>query len=427
MHPKALLDACAELVRLTLTLEHPADAVVSRFFRDNRNLGPRERATLAETVYTVLRKKLLFDHLAPSGSGPRERRYAILGFYGPRDFLSSALNEQEKAWLANCDAVRPADLMERHRHNLPEWLVEPLKAQLGDGFWPLVDSLSQSAPLDLRVNVLKEKRADVQKELAREAIKSVATPYSPWGLRIDGKPALTRLDVFSRGAVEVQDEGSQLLALLLDAKRGEMVVDFCAGAGGKTLAIGATMRSTGRLYAFDVSGHRLDALKPRLARSGLSNVHPAAIAHERDDRVKRLAGKMDRVLVDAPCSGLGTLRRNPDLKWRQSPKAVEELVAKQTAILASAARLLKSGGRLVYATCSILPQENEEIARAFSAANPEFVPLNMRELLEQLKVEQAASLCSGPAQEGEQGGEFLRLWPHLHATDGFFAAAWVRK
>ena len=427
MHPKALLDACAELVRLTLTLEHPADAVVSRFFRDNRNLGPRERATLAETVYTVLRKKLLFDHLAPSGSGPRERRYAILGFYGPRDFLSSALNEQEKAWLANCDAVRPADLMERHRHNLPEWLVEPLKAQLGDGFWPLVDSLSQSAPLDLRVNVLKEKRADVQKELAREAIKSVATPYSPWGLRIDGKPALTRLDVFSRGAVEVQDEGSQLLALLLDAKRGEMVVDFCAGAGGKTLAIGATMRSTGRLYAFDVSGHRLDALKPRLARSGLSNVHPAAIAHERDDRVKRLAGKMDRVLVDAPCSGLGTLRRNPDLKWRQSPKAVEELVAKQTAILASAARLLKSGGRLVYATCSILPQENEEIARAFSAANPEFVPLNMRELLEQLKVEQAASLCSGPVQEGEQGGEFLRLWPHLHATDGFFAAAWVRK
>ena len=427
MHPKALLDACAELVRLTLTLEHPADAVVSRFFRDNRNLGPRERATLAETVYTVLRKKLLFDHLAPSGSGPRERRYAILGFYGPRDFLSSALSEQEKAWLANCDAVRPADLMERHRHNLPEWLVEPLKAQLGDGFWPLVDSLSQSAPLDLRVNVLKEKRADVQKELAREAIKSVATPYSPWGLRIEGKPALTRLDVFSRGAVEVQDEGSQLLALLLDAKRGEMVVDFCAGAGGKTLAIGATMRSTGRLYAFDVSGHRLDALKPRLARSGLSNVHPAAIAHERDDRVKRLAGKMDRVLVDAPCSGLGTLRRNPDLKWRQSPKAVEELVAKQTAILASAARLLKSGGRLVYATCSILPQENEEIARAFSAANPEFVPLNMRELLEQLKVEQAASLCSGPAQEGEQGGEFLRLWPHLHATDGFFAAAWVRK
>lgn len=423
MHPKVLLDACAELVRLTLTFEHPADAVVSRFFRDNRGLGPRERATLAETVYTVLRKKLLFDHLAPSGSGPKERRLAILGFHGPRDFLKSALTEQEKNWLDQCDAINPADLMERHRHNLPEWLVQPLKDQLGDEFWPLAESMAQNAPLDLRVNLLKEKRADVQKELARAAIKSVATPYSPWGLRIEGKPALTKLDAFTRGAIEVQDEGSQLLALLLDAKRGEMVVDFCAGAGGKTLAIGATMRSTGRLYAFDVSAHRLDALKPRMARSGLSNIHPAAIAHERDERIKRLAGKIDRVLVDAPCSGLGTLRRNPDLKWRQSAKAVQELVVKQAAILDSAARLLKPGGRLVYATCSILPQENEAIAEAFTAAHPDFVPLDAGEVLGQLKVEQAASLCSG----GETGTAYLRMWPHRHQTDGFFAAVWTRK
>ena len=423
MHPKVLLDACAELVRLTLTFEHPADAVVSRFFRDNRGLGPRERATLAETVYTVLRKKLLFDHLAPSGSGPKERRLAILGFHGPRDFLKSALTEQEKNWLDQCDAINPADLMERHRHNLPEWLVQPLKDQLGDEFWPLAESMAQNAPLDLRVNVLKEKRADVQKELAQAAIKSVATPYSPWGLRIEGKPALTKLDAFTRGAIEVQDEGSQLLALLLDAKRGEMVVDFCAGAGGKTLAIGATMRSTGRLYAFDVSAHRLDALKPRMARSGLSNIHPAAIAHERDERIKRLAGKIDRVLVDAPCSGLGTLRRNPDLKWRQSAKAVQELVVKQAAILDSAARLLKPGGRLVYATCSILPQENEAIAEAFTAAHPDFEPLDAGEVLGQLKVEQAASLCSG----GETGTAYLRMWPHRHQTDGFFAAVWTRK
>lgn len=146
MHPKVLLDACAELVRLTLTFEHPADAVVSRFFRDNRGLGPRERATLAETVYTVLRKKLLFDHMAPSGSGPKERRLAILGFYGPRDFLKSALTDQEKNWLDQCDAVTVDDLMERHRHNLPEWMVKALKDQLGDGFWPLVESLAQSAP-----------------------------------------------------------------------------------------------------------------------------------------------------------------------------------------------------------------------------------------------------------------------------------------
>jgi 16S rRNA (cytosine967-C5)-methyltransferase len=197
-----------------------------------------------------------------------------------------------------------------------------------------------------------------------------------------------------------------------------MVVDFCAGAGGKTLALGAAMRNTGRLYAFDVSGSRLNALKPRLARSGLSNVYPAQLAHERDERVKRLAGKIDRVLVDAPCSGLGTLRRNPDLKWRQSPQALQELRTKQAAILASAARLVKSGGRLVYATCSLLQAENEDIAHEFAAAHPEFEPLDAAALLEQAQVPQADTLVS----EG-----FLRLWPHRHATDGFFAAAWQRR
>ncbi|MHA7599687.1 RsmB/NOP family class I SAM-dependent RNA methyltransferase [Alicycliphilus sp. T452] len=439
MHPKALLDACAELVRLTLTFEHPADAVVSRYFRDHRALGPRERATLAETAYAVLRRKPLFEQLARSGSGPKERRLAILGFAsqldeqarradpraqrGPRDFLKSALTPQEKDWLDACDGVREDELLEPQRHNLPQWLAAPLKAQLGDAFWALAASLQEQAPLDLRVNALQAKREDMRKELAQAGIQAAPTPYSPWGLRVQGKPALNKLDAFARGALEVQDEGSQLLALLLDAKRGEMVVDFCAGAGGKTLAIGAQMRNTGRLYAFDVSGHRLDALKPRLARSGLSNVHPAALAHERDERVKRLAGKIDRVLVDAPCSGLGTLRRNPDLKWRQGPQAVQELTAKQTAILESAARLVKSGGRLVYATCSMLPEENEAIAEAFGAAHPDFAPLAAGELLAQLKVEQAAGLCSG----GDDGMRYLRLWPHRHQTDGFFAAVWQKK
>ncbi|CAM5790685.1 RsmB/NOP family class I SAM-dependent RNA methyltransferase [Ottowia pentelensis] len=420
MHPKALLDAATELVRRVLQLEHPADAVVSRFFREQRALGPRERATLAETAYAVLRRKPLFEHLARAGTGSRERRLAILGFHAPRDFLKQALTEPEKAWLDACDAVPPAELAPEYRHNLPAWLVAPLRAQVGDEFDALAAALLAPAPLDLRVNTLKEKRPAAQAELAQAAIKSVETPYSPWGLRIDGKPALQKLELFTRGAVEVQDEGSQLLALLLDARRGEMVADFCAGAGGKTLAIGATMRSTGRLYAFDVSAHRLDALKPRLARSGLSNVHPVAIAHERDERIKRLAGKLDRVLVDAPCSGLGTLRRNPDLKWRQSPKDVAELVVKQQAILQSAARLLKPGGRLVYATCSVLPDENEQVAEAFGAAHADFEPCTVAELLSGLKVPQAASLCAGD-------GRFLRLWPHRHGTDGFFAAVWQRK
>jgi 16S rRNA (cytosine967-C5)-methyltransferase len=418
MHPKALLDACAELVRLTLQFNHPADAVVSRFFRDNRSLGPRERATLSETVFQVLRKKLLFEHMARSGSGPKERRLAILAFAGPRDFVKSALNDTEKKWLDMCDSVKPTDLMSQHIHNLPDWLAKPLKEQLGDTFEALAQSLQTPGTLDLRVNALNEKRSEVQKELTAAGIVSEATPYSPWGLRLQGKPSLAKVKAFERGAIEVQDEGSQLLALLLDAHRGEMVVDFCAGAGGKTLAIGAAMRNTGRLYAMDTSGHRLDALKPRLARSQLSNVHPAAIAHERDDRVKRLAGKIDRVLVDAPCSGLGTLRRNPDLKWRQKPEGIAEVAATQTAILESAARLLKSGGRLVYATCSVLPQENEDIANAFTLAHPDFVLLPVNEELNRLKVTDAESLCTGP---------FLRLWPHRHGTDGFFAAVWIRK
>lgn len=462
MHPKLLLHACCDLVRLTLTFEHPADSVVSKFFRDNRKnyaLGQRERALVVETVYNVLRYKLKYDHFAPSGSGPKERRLAILGVAqhvmnrsptaaplpsasalnkrhesaanrhraasgvlanSPLEFLKSALSEHELLWVQACLEINTEDLMERHRHNLPEWMVSPLKAQVGEGFWSLVESLNKSAALDLRVNDWLSKRQEVQAQLKELGIKSSLTPMSPWGLRISGKPPLADLAPYKSGLIEVQDEGSQMLALLLDAKRGEMVVDFCAGAGGKTLAMGASMRNTGRLYAFDTSAHRLDALKPRLAKSQLSNVHPAVIAHERDERVKRLSGKIDRVLVDAPCSGLGTIRRNPDLKWRQSPSSVAELGVKQRSILQSAAKLLKVGGRLVYATCSFLVEENEQIAQEFSLAHAGFRPLLVSELLTQLKVEQALTLCT-------PDGMYLRLWPHLHQCDGFFAAAWVRE
>lgn len=418
MHPNALLELCAELIGAVNKLDAPADATVSAYFRQHKHLGPRERASLAETAYALLRERLKFQHLAQSGSGPVARRLAILAWRGNAGFLRGVLNPTEQHWLDQVQAIDPDSLAPKLRHNLPDWLVEPLQARLGDdGFWQLAAALNEPAPLDLRVNTLKLKREEAQAQLKAAGIDALPTPYSPLGLRVDGKPALNKLDVFTGGGVEVQDEGSQLLALLLAPKRGEMVVDFCAGAGGKTLALGAAMRNTGRLYAFDVSGHRLDALKPRLARSGLSNVYPAQIAHERDDRIKRLAGKIDRVLVDAPCSGLGTLRRNPDLKWRQSPKAVAELQAKQRAILASAARLVKPGGRLVYATCSLLEAENEVIAAEFAAAHPDFRPLDAAELLAKAQVDRAAELVDGGA---------LRLWPHRHATDGFFAIAWER-
>ncbi len=420
MHPNALLDLTARLVHEVLKLDAPADSTVSYFFRAHKDLGQRERHALAETAYAVLRQRLLWAHLAQSGHGPLERRLVILAWQGEAHVLKKAMTVDEAAWLVRTNTIDRSTLQDKLKHNLPDWLSNSLRDQLGvDEFWQLVATLSGGAPLDLRVNAVKAKREAVLEALIAAGIPAVPTPFAPTGIRIEGKPALQKMPLYTEGQVEVQDEGSQLLALLTGAKRGEMVVDFCAGAGGKTLALGAMMRNTGRLYAFDISGHRLDNLKPRLARSGLSNVYATQIAHERDDRIKRLSGKIDRVLVDAPCSGLGTLRRNPDLKWRQSPKAIEELQAKQKAILDSAARLLKPGGRLVYATCSLMPAENEVVANAFTEAHPEFELLNAQEKLEQAGVTQAESLVT-PAGH-------LRLWPHRHHTDGFYAVAWQKK
>jgi 16S rRNA (cytosine967-C5)-methyltransferase len=426
MHPQQLLDACTELVALVLKFEHPADAVLSHYFKDNRklkNIGQRERAVLAETAYTVLRSKTRLEALARAGSGALSRRLAILAYPtnnpSDADFLQGALLPHEKTWLVECKKINAGELLDAHKHNLPAWLAETLRQELGEEqFWAFCAACETTAPLDVRVNALNSKREQIQTVLQKAGVNAVPTPFSPLGLRMNARTALSQLTVFKAGAIEVQDEGSQLLTILVDAKRGEMVADFCAGAGGKTLGLGAAMRSTGRLYAFDVSAHRLAALKPRLARSGLSNIHPVAIAHERDERIKRLAGKMDRVLVDAPCSGLGTLRRNPDLKWRQKQAAIAELTIKQTNILQSASRLVKSGGRLVYATCSVLPEENERIAEVFSAANPEFKLLPAQAVLTDLSIPNADTLCRGG---------YLRLWPQTHQTDGFFAAVWQRQ
>lgn len=423
MSPQDLLKLTQQLLAEVLRFDHPTDAVVSRFFREHRSIGMRERATLAETTYAVVRRKPLLQHLAQSGNGPLERRLAILGWQGNSGWLQHALSPQELAWLTHVNTIDLTTLPEALRHNLPQWLSTRIKEQMEEvAFWQFIDSIDQSAPLDLRVNALKYKRDEARRLLREAGIIAEPTPYSPWGLRVQGKPALNKVPLFLDGGVEVQDEGSQLLALLTGARRGEMVIDFCAGAGGKTLALGAMMRNTGRLYAWDVSAHRLDALKPRLARSGLSNVHPAALSNERDPRVKRLHGKANRVLIDAPCSGLGTLRRNPDLKWRQSPQSVEELTHKQAAILEAASKLLKPGGTLVYATCSLLPQENEQMAAQFSQAHTEFEPLSVAQALETQGVKGAQTLV----QAGE-GCDYLRLWPYVHATDGFFAALWQRK
>ena len=399
-----------------LRFEHPADAVVSRYFREHRQLGHADRAFVAETVFAVLRRGRSLEARCAGQLSDRRRLLAALAVvrgWSQRE-LAPVLKAGEEEWLAVAKALPEAELAPAVRCDLPDWLYERLAAQYGaDETLALAQALNQPAPLDLRVNTLKTSREALLEALTADGMAAVPGALSPLAVRLRDKPALARHPLFLAGAFEVQDEGSQLLGYLLEPKRGEMVVDFCAGSGGKTLLLGALMRNTGRLYAFDVSDRRLAKLKPRLARSGLSNVHPARIEHERDTKIKRLSGKADRVLVDAPCSGLGTLRRNPDLKWRQDESSVAELTAKQAAILAAAATLVRPGGRLVYATCSLLHAENEAIVEAFLAGHPGFTLVPAADVL---------------ARQGiEVEGEMLRLLPHRHRTDGFFAAILERQ
>jgi 16S rRNA (cytosine967-C5)-methyltransferase len=409
MTPGLVAAAIAALTAL-LPLEQPADVVLSRFFRDRPRLGGRDRAFIAEACYGVLRHLRSLEHLA-GGRAPRPLLLAWLARHGGRNLreFEAVADAQELAWLREVKATDLSDLPAAVRMDLPDWLYARLRQVYGESQQPLVAALNLPAPLDLRIHTLRASRDAVRERLLADGIGAEPTPWSPWGLRLKDKHALNRHPLFLDGVIEVQDEGSQLLALLTGARRGEMVCDYCAGAGGKTLALGAMMKNTGRLYAFDVSEKRLARLKPRLARSGLSNVHPQRIAGEHEPKLKRLAGKFDRVLVDAPCSGLGTLRRNPDLKWRQTPESVQELTAKQAAILETAAKLVKPGGRLVYATCSLLPEENEAIVTAFLAAHPEF------------RLLPAGGVLAAHAIPLEMG-EYLKLDPARHGTDAFFAA-----
>lgn len=410
-----VLGLCEEALARVETFEKPADAVLSTFFREHREAGQSDRALVAETVYAALRRSRLLDAIAPRAAS-RRRILAIWASLLGANLreLEPLLQRSDRDWLAEIKQAAHGELPFEVRCDLPDWVIAAMRERFDDAtLLKHAQALQQAAPLDLRVNLVKSPREAVIERLAADGFRTRATPYSPAGLRLDGKPAINRHALFLDGTIEVQDEGSQLLAWMVEPRRGEMVVDFCAGAGGKTLALGMLMRSTGRLYAFDISAYRLDQLKPRLARSGLSNVHPQRIEGERDPRIRRLAGKIDRVLVDAPCSGLGTLRRNPDLKWRQSPESVARMSLKQSKILEAASSLLKKGGRLVYSTCSLLRSENQGIVEAFLAAHPEFRICPAGEILARNRITLEA-------------GDFLELWPDVHGTDGFFAAAMER-
>jgi 16S rRNA (cytosine967-C5)-methyltransferase len=410
------LAALASAIERVRRFDVPADNGLRAFFRAHPEMGQHDRAFVAEGVFALLRRMRSLEALAATAE-PRKLAIAVLVREQGRSLrdLEPALRTADEAFLREFKSRLHDPLPPAVVHDLPDWLWHRLGTAYGDTERiALARAWVAPAGFDLRVNPLKTTRDAALAALVEAGFATTPTPYSPLGIRVAGRAVLAQHPWLADGRLEVQDEGSQLVGYVVAPKRSDMVVDFCAGAGGKTLLLGALMRSQGRLYAFDVAQKRLANLAPRLKRSGLSNVHPQLLTSERDTKVKRLAGKIDRVVVDAPCTGFGTLRRNPDLKWRQPESAVAELTAKQAAILAAAATLVKPGGRLVYATCSVLPEENEAIVAQFLATHPQFAAGNAAAELARAHI----ALDTGPT---------LQLLPHRHGCDGFFAAVLERS
>lgn len=406
-----------EVMPLLKDWQQPADAVLAQWMKNQPSLGGRDRAELSDAVFALVRQWRLFEQLTADSGELQSRRMALLTLVELHglEAVSQGLEAEEQQWLQQAYAANKDSLPFAQRFSLPDWLAEELQKQ--DNPEALAAALNVEASIDIRVNPLRADRKKMLKALRqdeRAAFKPEAMTYSPWGIRLEGRPTLRHWPEFDKGELEVQDEGSQILAALMAPRRNEIIIDFCAGAGGKSLLLGALMRGTGKLYAMDVSAARLERAKPRYARCGIDNVNSIAIPENDDARLQRFYGKAQRVLVDAPCSGLGTLRRNPDLKWRLRPEEITQYVELQQVILQRAAKCVAPGGRLVYATCSVLPQENEQQIQAFLQACPDFqvVPVN-----EVLKARIPNLLMQG---------DYLSLRPDLHGTDGFFAAVLVR-
>ena len=398
-------------LRVVQQLKGSTDGILRIFFRDNRKIGAKDRIFIADTIFGVLRHFFSLKYIT-NATTPRLLILAYLVKFKGINLreLAPFITEIELKNLAGIKSVRLDSLPPFVRSELPEWLIQKMQKKMSDAdIFSLGLSFQKPSTLDLRVNTLVASRDDVLMRLHKDGIDAEKTPFSPIGIRLIKKLTIQNHELFVTGKIEIQDEGSQLLGYLVQPKRGEIVVDFCTGSGGKALMMGSLMSSKGRIYGFDVSEKRLNKLKPRLKRSGLSNLFPRWISSENDVRVKRLIGKVDRVLVDAPCSGLGTLRRNPGLKLCQASKNIEEKKNCQEAILTSSARLLKPGGRLVYATCSFLSEENQEVIKNFLSVHTQFKLLNCAELLLQQKI---------PLDTGK----FLELYPGKHNTDSFFAA-----
>ncbi|MCK8787222.1 RsmB/NOP family class I SAM-dependent RNA methyltransferase [Roseomonas sp. NAR14] len=439
MTPAARIAAAVALLEaVEATPQRPADATANDFFRARRYIGSGDRRAVAERAWGVVRQRLRLEwwlrRTAPGGQ-PTPRRllaaHLLLAegwnwrgveeaFPGGR-FNAEPLDAAERAALkplAGAPPVHP-EMPEHVRLNLPEWVLPAFRDRFGDRLAEEAAAMERPAPLDLRANLLRTTREAAAASLAAEGIATEPTPFSPWGLRLRQRRPITGTAAFREGLVEVQDEGSQLIALLADARPGMRVADFCAGAGGKTLAMAATMRNKGRLVACDVSAVRLEGAVRRLRRAGVDNAERHLL--EPGDRWgKRRQAGFDRVLVDAPCTGTGTWRRNPDARLRTGPGDLAELSGKQGKILDSAADLVRPGGRLVYATCSILPEEDEGQMDAFLGRRPDYAPVPLAALW--------PALCPGvPSPETDSSGPYLVTSPGRHGTDGFFAAVLERQ
>lgn len=394
------------LITEVLKFEKPTDKLLSNYFRNNYKIGSQERNIIAETIYAVLRNYFKLSNLILN------KKLDIIIFYIWQDII-----KLETIYLKHFNINDNNILLSNNieaKLELPLWLIDILSNYYSNiELEDIANSMKLNAPLDLRINTLKTNRDNIIQYLLANNIKYELTKLSPYGIRLQDKTFIIKNKLFVDGLIEVQDESSQIAAMLLNPKRGEMIVDFCAGSGGKSLIFGMLMKNTGRIYAFDINEKRLNNLSPRLQKSGLSNIYPFLINNEKDNKIKRLHNKIDKVFVDAPCSGIGTLRRNPDLKFKQSPTAIKELNIKQLSILNSASKLVKSNGILAYATCSILPQENQEIVEQFLHNNSNF------ELIDYKNIINNNLLFSTT--------KYLQLLPNIHATDGFFIALLKRK
>ncbi len=425
MTPQARVAAAIDLVEeIAAAPRRPADAVANEYFRARRFIGSGDRRSVSDRAWSVLRARRRLGWWLARVDMPESPRmlvaaslmlegWALSGveqMYVGGKFGPAPLDDGERAALAALEgrAMAPPDMPIAVRLEVPDWIYPRLVTRFGDALEAEMDAMALAAPLDLRVNILKGTRADAISALALEGIAALPTPLSPWGLRVEGRRPVSTGAAFQSGLVEIQDEGSQLVAAIVGAAPGMRVADWCAGAGGKTLAMAMTMNNSGHIAACDVHSKRLDGAVARLRRAGVHNVERHLV--ERGDKwAKRRAGTFDRVLVDAPCTGTGTWRRNPDARTRLVEQDVLELVPKQADILDHAAKLVRVGGWLVYATCSVLRDENEDQVSAFLARHPEFAtrPMSAAWALP------GALPCPDP---------FLSLTPLSHRTDGFFAA-----